>query len=139
MDHFQDPSLINILIHVLIVTSQPTGDYALEAFSGHSKTSFNSGDDSDNIKMNALRLEKAKKFVQNRTCDRLNIGILDMKGSCPKKPTKDLKQKTKTLRCVDTLSQMRNICLFVCLKIEGKSWLRRKKLLTAMPHICHHG
>ena len=66
------------------------------------------------MKMNALRLEEAKKYVQNRTCSALNIGILEKKDSCPKKPEPEPedKQKTKAFRCVDTLGQMRNQMYF---------------------------
>ena len=64
-------------------------------------TSYNSGDDSTNI-TDTVILEAAKMVFQKIVCLTLNIGILDMKGGCPKKPkdkqtkmpTKD-KQKTK--------------------------------------------
>ena len=66
------------------------------AFSGYSETSYDSGDDSANI-TDALHLEYAKKFVQDFACNRLNISILDKKGGCPKKPTKDINKKIKCL------------------------------------------
>ena len=58
-------------------------------------TSYNSGDDSTNI-TDTVILEAAKMVFQKIVCLTLNIGILDMKGGCPKKPTKDKQTKKPT-------------------------------------------
>ena len=58
-------------------------------------TSYYSGDDSTNI-TDTVILEAAKMIFQKIVCHTLNIGILDMKDGCPKKPTKDKKTKKPT-------------------------------------------
>ena len=58
-------------------------------------TSYNSGDDSTNI-TDTVILEAAKMVFQKIVCLTLNIGILDMKDGCPKKPTKDKQTKKPT-------------------------------------------